>query len=67
MQILLNNSSINDKKSAIEIIEFFDFLPFALEIANRHITEYNDICLSEFLKELKDSSLKWEGLGTKRI
>lgn len=67
LNVLLTRSyqqriSESDKEKYFELCDFLNYMPFALEIANEYIEEYFEMGIDFFINELKESSVKWEGL-----
>lgn len=53
---------VEDVSEAENMVEFFDRLPFALELANSFLKDHNPVNITHFLNEIKERSIEWEGL-----
>lgn len=62
-----NKISESEKVKYYELCDFLNNMPFALRIANEYIEEYFEMGIEFFLNELKESSVKWEGLLSQDI
>ena len=64
LQILCQGYKLKneEKEIAINIATLLGNSPFALELANSFLLEYSDISLSIFYDDIKDNTIKWEGL-----
>lgn len=64
LQILCQGFKIKNKETeiAINISKLLGNSPFALELANSFLLEYSDISLLVFYNDIRENTIKWEGL-----
>ena len=63
--ILLNGIDTNkaNKEIALNICEIFGYSPFALELANSYLSEYPSLDIEFFYQDIRDNTIKWEGMN----